>query len=148
MVDTQNKRIGNKIVYTRQCKCCGRSFSTKDVRKIFCVKRCTSRYHGRLSSRKRGDQRLAQAKIRICPCCHKEFISHKKHSKYCSNRCLRKHYIQTEISEMKNSYLRKILLRQFRFVDDTMIQMKKEQIMAFRVIRAYALYNRSITQNI
>ena len=91
---------------------------------------------------------MAQAKIRVCPYCQKEYVSHKKQSRYCSNRCLRKYYIQTEISEMKDSYIRKILLRMFPVVDDSMIQMKKEQITAFRVIRAYALHNRRAEKNI
>jgi hypothetical protein len=49
---------------------------------------------------------------------------------------------------MKDSYIRKILLRMFPVVDDSMIQMKKEQITAFRVIKAYALHNRRAEKNI
>jgi len=49
---------------------------------------------------------------------------------------------------MKDSYIKKILLRKFPFIDNSMVQMKKEQLIAFRAIKGYALYNRSIKENL
>ena len=64
---------------TKTCPICGKTFTAKTVRAMFCSKKCSRKFF--------NGQRKRPTLTKTCPTCGKVFETARKEKVYCSNRC-------------------------------------------------------------
>ena len=64
---------------TKTCPICGKTFTAKTVRAMFCSKKCSRKFF--------NGQRKRPTLTKTCPACGKVFETARKEKVYCSNKC-------------------------------------------------------------